>query len=264
MRAGGGKQKGADYERKVCVDLSKWISGGKRQDLFWRSAMSGGRATLGKRKGIDLAAQAGDITATHIDGHVLTDHYLIECKRYADLNFGAFLTKGVGPLAQFWKIAVAEATKHDRIAMLIVREDRNDTILMVPNESMLKRGVTAHRFGLNPNAFIARMMKLNVDMYSFADVLLKPFEAPAKYDPTKGPMLKPGELAAMSASTGWERQRLASEMEQQTFRAAVVEASGLPAKHVLDAGGAPYGEGEAPAPGGRKRGPKMKGRRTKR
>jgi hypothetical protein len=200
MRPGGGKQKGAQYERDVCVKLSRWVSGGAREDLFWRSAMSGGRATLGKRKGIDLAAQAGDITATHVHGHVLTDSYLVECKRYADLNFGAFLSKGVGPLAKFWEVAVAEAVKHDRVPMLIVREDRNITFLLVPNEAMLSRGLTAHRFNLNPDAFIARMMRLKVDMYDFEKVMMKPFQAPASYALGATPMLKPGELARLEGA----------------------------------------------------------------
>lgn len=194
MRPGGGKQKGAQYERDVCVALSMWISAGRKKDLFWRSAMSGGRATVARKKGDNLAAHAGDISATDKEGHALTDHYYAECKRYADLNFGGFLTKGIGPLAKFWQVAVDEATKHDRIAMLIVREDRNDTLLMVPAQSMLKRGMTGHAFGLNPHAHIATLHKIGADLYHFDTVMLKPYQVPAKFKADEGPMLKPGEL----------------------------------------------------------------------
>src|ERR1039458_9196081 len=117
-KRGGGKQKGAAFERKICQELSVWVSEGKRKDLYWRSAMSGGRATLGKRRGEDLAHQAGDICAVHPDGHVLTDSYFIECKHYRNLEFDRFLF-GEGKLGKFWKVASAQAESHGRIPMLI-------------------------------------------------------------------------------------------------------------------------------------------------
>ena len=55
------KQKGAEFERKICKQLSRWIDS-NREDLFWRSAMSGGRATLKSNKG-EVSGQAGDITS---------------------------------------------------------------------------------------------------------------------------------------------------------------------------------------------------------
>lgn len=193
MKAGGGKQKGSEYERVICKALSLWVSGGQREDLFWRAAMSGGRATVGKKVGKDLAHHAGDISATHPLGHILTDHFYVECKRYADLNFGSFLTKQAGPLAGFWTEAIKQAQVHDRVPMLIVREDRNDTLLIVPCEAMLTRGLTGHVFGFNPMAWIARLHRIKADIYAFDDVIKKPFEAPAKYALDK--FLKPGELS---------------------------------------------------------------------
>lgn len=197
MKAGGSKQKGADYERGICKALSLWVSGGEREDLYWRSAMSGGRATIGQRAGKDLAHQAGDITATHPWGHVLTDHFFVECKRYQDLNFGAFLTKGKGPLAQFWSTAIVEAVKHDRVPMLIVRQDFGDTLMMVPCEAMLTRGLMGHQYNFNPHAWLARLMRFKLDIYEFDLVVQKAFEPPAKY--SLGSMLKPGELARIQA-----------------------------------------------------------------
>lgn len=200
MKAGGGKQKGSEYERFICKALSLWVSGGQREDLFWRSAMSGGRATVGKKAGKDLAHHAGDISATHPMGHILTDHFYVECKRYADLNFGSFLTKQAGPLAGFWAEAIKQAAAHDRIPMLIVREDRNDTLLIVPCEAMLTRGLTGHVFGFNPMAWIARLHRIKADIYSFDDVLKKGFEAPAKYKLTDRPI---------ATKEDWERWKAA-------------------------------------------------------
>jgi hypothetical protein len=136
MRAGGGKSKGAGFERVVCKLLSLWISKGKRKDCFWRSAMSGGRATLGKKRGEDLAHQAGDICAVHPMGHALTDSYFIECKRIRDAQWDRFLFGG-GILARFWKIAVKQAVDHDRWPMLIVQQNRGEALVILLREHLL-------------------------------------------------------------------------------------------------------------------------------
>lgn len=132
MRKGGGKQKGAAFERKVCVALSLWVSGGKRQDLFWRSAMSGGRATLGRRKGIDLAYQSGDVTAVHPQGHALTGIYYIECKHIKAAELERFALGLGGKTQEFWKTAQREAKEHQRVPMLILRANGRPTICVLP------------------------------------------------------------------------------------------------------------------------------------
>lgn len=128
--ASHGKQKGASFERVVCKELSLWISGGKQKDLFWRSAMSGGRATLGFARGEKLSRQAGDISAVHPDGHQLTDAYYVECKFYRDLELGAFL-EGRGKLARFWAEADKGARKHDRAPLLIAKQNITPTLVLV-------------------------------------------------------------------------------------------------------------------------------------
>ena len=131
MRAGGGKAKGAAYEREICKKLSLWVSQGKREDLYWRSAMSGGRATVGKRAGKDIR-QTGDIACVDKLGHMLTDVFFIECKRYRRLKFDAFFLEGTGPLAQFWKQARKQARQHLKRPMLIARENgRRDAIVLI-------------------------------------------------------------------------------------------------------------------------------------
>ena len=129
MRRGGGKQKGSAFERKVCRLLSLWMSHGEKEDLLWRSAMSGGRATVAKKKGIDIR-QAGDITAVAPEGHALTDLFYIECKNYRDLQIDSFILDNRGKLAEFWRIAVREADRHERCPMLIAKENRRHPIIM--------------------------------------------------------------------------------------------------------------------------------------
>lgn len=136
MRAGGGKAKGAGFERKVCTALSLWITEGKQKDCFWRSAMSGGRATVAGRKGDVLRRQAGDITATSPEGHKLTDQYYVECKFYADLELGNFLL-GRGTLHKFWETTFREAEQYGKQPLLIAKQNRVDTLFLVSSRSRL-------------------------------------------------------------------------------------------------------------------------------
>lgn len=73
--------KGADFERDISRTLSLWWSHGERDDIFWRTSMSGGRATVRSKAGKSTAYQAGDITATDPIGAPLIKATVIELKR---------------------------------------------------------------------------------------------------------------------------------------------------------------------------------------
>src|SRR3954464_4941724 len=132
MRAGGGKSKGSSFERWVCKELSLWITDGKRTDCFWRSAMSGGRATVAHKKGVDVR-QAGDICAVAPEGAEFCDRWFIECKHVKDLNLDSFLIKKTGMLASFWKKCCQQAERHKRAPMLIARQNGWPTLLITYN-----------------------------------------------------------------------------------------------------------------------------------
>lgn len=131
MRQGGGKQKGAAFERHVCERLSTWVSNGKSKDLFWRSAMSGGRATVASRKGEKHKRHAGDVTATSALGEALTSRFFIECKCVKKLAFDSFLIDGKGELSKYWRTACAQAKGLDLSPMLIAKENRRPPIVFV-------------------------------------------------------------------------------------------------------------------------------------
>jgi len=129
MKAGRSKSKGSDFERQCCKLLSLWITNGKREDVFWRSAMSGGRATVAKKAGRDVR-QAGDITAVAPEGHALTDHYYIECKSYKKLDLDSFILDGKGQLAKFWLETIKQAARHKRKPILIAKENRRESLVI--------------------------------------------------------------------------------------------------------------------------------------
>jgi len=72
--------KGSEYERKMAKTLSLWWSNGHRDDIFWRSTTSGGRATERAKKGLKTSGQQGDIAAIHPSGRKLLDICTIELK----------------------------------------------------------------------------------------------------------------------------------------------------------------------------------------
>lgn len=130
------KHKGSGFERRICKALSFWVTKGKRQDVFWRSAMSGGRASV---HGKDVR-QAGDITAVAPEGHFLTDDWFIECKHVRDANLGGFLLKGNGPVRNFWKKTLKEAKRHKKDPMLIIRSN-NQPIIIITKTNHLRHFV---------------------------------------------------------------------------------------------------------------------------
>jgi len=130
VRDGGGKQKGAQFERDVAVGLSKWASSGTREDLFWRSSMSGGRATVGRKKGKELIAQAGDLSAIHPLGAPFLDKFLVEMKFYKDLQYAGILT-GTGYLVKFWNSTVTEANNYKKHPMLIAKQNQKPIVIFL-------------------------------------------------------------------------------------------------------------------------------------
>lgn len=72
--------KGSSYEREICKLLSNWWSPG-RDDIFWRSSQSGGRATQRMKKGKSTFGSYGDIAAVDPIGAPLLKAFTIELKR---------------------------------------------------------------------------------------------------------------------------------------------------------------------------------------
>jgi hypothetical protein len=70
--------KGPEDERKTCKTLGMWWGG--REDIFWRTSQSGGRATTRAKQKKLTAYAYGDITFTDPTGKPLIDLLLIENK----------------------------------------------------------------------------------------------------------------------------------------------------------------------------------------
>lgn len=144
------KAKGSSFERIICKQLSLWVSSGTHEDCFWRSAMSGGRATVALKTGKQLRRQAGDITATAPEGEPLTSKFFVECKHVRNLALESFIMRDKGLLAEFWRTATREAKNHGRAPMIIARQNRCADILITTTKSLRcpkAKPIFTHRSG---------------------------------------------------------------------------------------------------------------------
>lgn len=133
MAKGSGKRKGGAFEREVCKKLSLWISYYTNENVFWRSAMSGGRATVARKtRGLMFDRSAGDISAIDPCGHVFTDCWYVECKTYRDLSIDRFLILGHGGLlSRFWQQTRTLARKYGRKPMMVVKQHGMPALVIV-------------------------------------------------------------------------------------------------------------------------------------
>lgn len=149
------KRKGAAWEREICIALSNWVSGGERGDLFWRSSMSGGRATIQHQRRKAVAgrvflnedhAGAGDVSAVHPDGHPLTHRFVIECRFYKELHLEQLIYSERGRLLRWWMDLIKVAEQHGRHPMLIAKENYRRPIVCLD-----RMGALVMRAGVKHN-----------------------------------------------------------------------------------------------------------------
>jgi hypothetical protein len=131
------KEKGGEFERYCCKRLSLFVTRGLRDDVFWRSSMSGGRATLQLKKEIVNRAQSGDMTAIAPEGYELCARCLFEYKHYNNLNIPQGLLKGTGFLAKFWTATKKAAARYDKVPVLIAKQNFLPSIALCPTSFKL-------------------------------------------------------------------------------------------------------------------------------
>jgi hypothetical protein len=129
-----GKNKGNTHERLVASQLSLWWTDGRQDDIFFRSASSGGRATQRAKKGQTTANAAGDLAAMTKEGQEFLDFITVEIKRgYNTISVADLYEKVSGG---FWDF-IDQAKKAASIAgtpywMVIHKRDRRDAVIVMP------------------------------------------------------------------------------------------------------------------------------------
>jgi hypothetical protein len=127
-----GKNKGNQFERDMCRRLSIWISDGKRDDLLWRSNSSGGQFTQRAKTKGGFESQAGDIVSIDPLSKPFMDLCTVELKNYNSLQLQGLLYFGKFKITTFWQTHVALSKKVHKMPILIGKELRKPTIILLP------------------------------------------------------------------------------------------------------------------------------------
>lgn len=132
------KGKGSGFEREMCKALGLWITKGERDDIFWRSSNSGGRAKVRSYQGLSTFGQYGDVQATDPLGQPLMDLCVIELKRgYNRASIGDVLDRGERHALQPWEKFLGQVLV-DRFNaarpywLLITRRDQREAVIFLP------------------------------------------------------------------------------------------------------------------------------------
>lgn len=128
-------RRGSDLERYTARTLSLWLSEGKEDGWFWRSAMSGGRATL---FGQVAATQAGDLSGLSAEAHRFLDKFVVECKRRRTLNLDRAVVGKSSQLEKLFGEAQHEAEKYGRQTWFVAKQDRLPTMLCLSHDVTIK------------------------------------------------------------------------------------------------------------------------------
>lgn len=131
--------KGSVWERKFCKKLSMWWSNEERDDLFWRTSQSGGRATSRTKKGKRTYGQYGDINSTDPISKPFTDLFTVELKRgYNAHTPYDLIDRGLMAAPKQWeqwieKIIQTSLNANTPAWMIVHRRDRREPIICIPD-----------------------------------------------------------------------------------------------------------------------------------
>lgn len=136
-----GSIKGGSFERKIAKQLSLWWTEGdgyeQRDDIFYRTDGSGGRATVRAKQGTTTANSCGDLSYLDISGKPFVDLINIEIKcgysRELDiLDLADGYTKKKHTILKWIEKAELEAENAGRKYIMIIfkRNYRNPAVVM--------------------------------------------------------------------------------------------------------------------------------------
>lgn len=130
--------KGGQYERTICGILSRWLTAGERDDCFWRTANSGGRATSRKKRGKKTAGHDGDICATDDAAVPFLKLFAVEIKRgYSKTTVMDTVDRHDRMALQEWMSwvhqVVAVQERSDSLSWLLIhRRDQREALVFYP------------------------------------------------------------------------------------------------------------------------------------
>ena len=169
-RKNSGK-KGSAFEREICKSLSFWLTNGKRDDIFWRTAGSGARAETRKKVGKETAFQNGDLAFIDPIGETYLRFFFVEIKKGYNkhLDILSFVDKaGKHQILKAWLNKACKQRRPGQIIQLIVKRDLRKTFVVIESVCFVllenQIGVYPYRsIQINDNGF--DVMVLNYDEF---------------------------------------------------------------------------------------------------
>lgn len=119
--------KGGDFEREISAKFSLWWTNEVRDDIFYRTDGSGGRATTRRKSKKTTAYQDGDMSFTDPIGEPLIKAWNVEMKTgYGKWSFLDKLDSRQKKITfeKFWEQTVEDAVASGREPVLIFRRPR--------------------------------------------------------------------------------------------------------------------------------------------
>ena len=142
--------KGSQFERTFAKKLSLWWTDNERDDVFWRSSNSGGRATVRRQAGTTTFMQAGDIAAIDPIGLPLLEVITLELKRgYSKTTVAEAFDKLPSHKDTLWEQFVTQAIQSHKdngsfAWMLVTARDRRCPLVWFPG----RLGVAMRNVGI--------------------------------------------------------------------------------------------------------------------
>lgn len=159
-------QKGSSFEREICKKLSKWYSkdvlNKESDDMFWRTAGSGARATVRKKAGLKTADSYGDIQAIHQDAKPFTELFLLELKRgYSkDISVLGFVDSKKEQILIKWINKAEEERKgaKRKEVLIIFKRDRHEECILISKKIFDLHFLNCYEFvSINNKYFIIKL-----------------------------------------------------------------------------------------------------------
>ena len=132
-------KKGPNFERSKCKQLSLWWTQDETEPhtgAFWRTANSGGRATIRAKQKLKTPNSYGDVGYLDACGKPFIDNCLLELKRgyTKDISILDLLDKKTGiPILLKWYNKAEEERKlaKRKYTIIIFRRDRHESCILL-------------------------------------------------------------------------------------------------------------------------------------
>lgn len=128
--------KGSQFERDMCREFSLWWTNKKRDDVFWRTSQSGGRATQRMKSGKTTSDSYGDMMATDEEGKPFTRFILTEFKKGYTKDLGALIVidgNQKEPILKTWlkKNEVTRKSSGRQYSMIVFQRNYKKTCIVL-------------------------------------------------------------------------------------------------------------------------------------